>query len=178
MKVLLLVGGALFLLLALLLFAAAVVVFFLARGRRAKAASAAQPPERTASQAPSTPPPAPAPEAPPSDPNSTVMLDMHRLSFGALHGLSGPVAGRVFPIDTTGFFIGRDRTLAQVIIESASVSKRHVWIGVRDGAVMAVDQSTNGTFLNDTASRFTETRLAPGDTLIISDDVARLVYRA
>ena len=98
--------------------------------------------------------------------------------FGALHGLSGPVMGRVFPLDPKGFYIGRDRTMADVVIEDPSVSKRHVWIGVRDGSVVAVDQSsTNGTYLNTIGNRITEARLTPGDTLIISDDVARFAFR-
>lgn len=175
MKVLLLVGGVLFLLLALGLFIAAVVVFFIGRNRRAKAAAPPQayvPPQPQAS-----PPPAPAP-AP--APNATVVVDTRtHQSLGAMHGISGALAGRVFPIDAAGFTIGRDRTQAQVVIENPSVSKRHVWIGVRDGVVMAVDQqSTNGTYVDGTTGRIGEARLSPGDTLIISDDVARLVYRA
>ncbi|MEA2162054.1 MAG: hypothetical protein QOK37_181 [Thermoanaerobaculia bacterium] len=99
--------------------------------------------------------------------------------FGSLNGTSGPLAGRVFPIDATGFFIGRDRATSQVVIDSPSISKKHVWIGVRDGVVMAVDQnSTNGTFLNDPNTPITEARLSPGDALILGGDVARFVYRA
>ncbi|MGZ5434386.1 MAG: FHA domain-containing protein, partial [Thermoanaerobaculia bacterium] len=177
MKVLLLAGGVLFLLLALGLFIAAVVVFFIGRNRRAKAAAPPQayvPPQPQAA-----PPPAPAP-APAADPNATVVVDTrNHQSLGAMHGISGALAGRVFPIDAAGFTIGRDRTQAQVVIENPSVSKRHVWIGVRDGVVMAVDQqSTNGTYVDGTTGRIGEARLSPGDTLIISDDVARLVYRA
>jgi pSer/pThr/pTyr-binding forkhead associated (FHA) protein len=75
--------------------------------------------------------------------------------------------------------VGRDRTLAQVVIEEPSVSKRHVWVGVREGVVTAIDQSsTNGTYLNTIGTRVGQVRLSPGDTLIISDDVARLVYKA
>jgi predicted component of type VI protein secretion system len=93
--------------------------------------------------------------------------------------VAGPLIGRVFPIDPNGFYIGRDRALSQVVVDHASVSKRHVWIGYRDGAVMAIDQgSTNGTFLNTLGARMTERRLADGDTLIISHDIARFAYRA
>ena len=178
MKALLLVGGVLFLLLAIGLFAAAVIVFFVGRSRRAKAAA---PPQAYVPPPPVAPPPAPPRPAPaPPDPQGTVVVDTRRLqSFGAMHGISGALAGRVFPLDAAGFTIGRDRVQAQVVIENPSVSKRHVWIGVRDGVVMAVDQqSTNGTYVDGTTGRIGEARLAPGDTLIISDDVTRLQYRA
>ncbi len=113
------------------------------------------------------------------DDDRTVMTDQRRGQlFGALHGTSGPLAGRVFPIDANGFYIGRDRSTSQVVIDSPSISKRHLWIGVKDGAVVAADQgSTNGTFLNDPNASITEARLAPGDTLILGGDVARFEYR-
>jgi len=113
------------------------------------------------------------------DHDKTVMTDQRREQlFGALHGTSGPLAGRVFPIDASGFYIGRDRSTSQVVIDSPSISKRHLWIGVKDGAVVATDQgSTNGTFLNDPNAAITEARLTPGDTLILGGDVARFEYR-
>ncbi len=208
MKVLLIVGGVLFLLLAFVLFVAAVVVFFMARSRRAKAAAAGQGPQPVAPVAPPMAPSAtpttapgaqPAPPAPravtpmpqpvptsqpapagPFDADGTVVLDARKnQTFGALHGVSGALAGRILPIDQAGFYIGREKTVAQVVIENPSVSKRHVWVGVRDGVVVAIDQqSTNGTYLNDNPTRISEARLSPGDTLIVSDDVARLEYRA
>jgi pSer/pThr/pTyr-binding forkhead associated (FHA) protein len=110
-----------------------------------------------------------------SDVEATVIAG---LSFGALHAISGPLSGQTFPLKMDGFYIGRDRTLSQVVIEHPSVSKRHVWVGVREGVVTAIDQSsTNGTYLNALGTRIGETRLAPGDVLILSDDVARFVYR-
>lgn len=194
MKVLLLIGGVLFLLLALLLFVAAAIVLFVSRSRLAKAAGDTQPaakaaprPQRPTPHA--VPPPPPPPVVPvatvaqsvePPDPDGTVVLNTRAgQAFGALHGVSGALAGRRFPIEASGFYIGRDMSQSQVVIENPSVSKRHVWIGARDGAAVAVDQqSTNGTYLNDTETRIGEVRLSPGDTLIISDDVARLQYRA
>lgn len=170
MKILLIIGGALFLLLSFALIAGAVVMFFMARNRRARAVEAAPP-----AQSFSTNPVASEP-----DPLATMVVDMRPAApqFGALHGVSGPVAGGVFPIDARGFYIGRDRTVSQVIVDSAGVSKRHVWVGVKDGSVVAIDQgSTNGTFLNSLGSGITEVRLEPGDTLILADDAARLTYR-
>jgi FHA domain. len=199
MKTLLIVGGVLFLLLAFVLFIAAIVAFVMIRKRQsAAAATPVAPPvvspaapvasasPAAAAPAPAAPPPAPGP-APPApapaalhDGDATVMDAPRRaLIWGALHATSGPLAGRVFPIDANGFFIGRDRSVSQVVIDSPSISKRHVWVGIRDGAVTAVDQnSTNGTFLNDPNAAITETRLSPGDTLILGGDVARFTYSA
>jgi pSer/pThr/pTyr-binding forkhead associated (FHA) protein len=193
MKTLLLVGGTLLLLLGFLLLVAAVVVFLIARSKRATVA-APQPQARpmappapthpSAPAPPAAPPPAPPPlptrppvPAPPqADSDKTVLAQ--KLGFGALHGISGKVNGQTFPLQMDGFYIGRDRTLAQVVIEDPSVSKRHVWVGVRDGVVTAIDQSsTNGTYLNTIGTRIGQVKLSPGDTLIISDDVARLVYK-
>ena len=171
MKVLLIVGGVLFLLLAAALFIGAVVLVVMARRRRGA-------PSVTSSS------PAVSPDVKPRtplsfDPHATVMVNMRAPQVGALHATSGPLAGRAFAIDTTGFFIGRDQTVSQVVIDSPDVSKRHVWIGVRDGAVLAIDQqSTNGTSLNVPGNVIREARLSPGDTIIIANDAARFTYRA
>ena len=152
------------------------------------APAAPQPPRPAAPAAPPPPPPAPQPRstqpaagpvhAPaPGETDSTVVAGS--TGIGALHAISGPLSGQSFPLKIDGFYIGRDRTLAQVVIEDPSVSKRHVWVGVREGVITAVDQSsTNGTYLNTLGTRIGQVRLNPGDTLIISDDVARFVYRA
>jgi hypothetical protein len=93
---------------------------------------------------------------------------------------SGPLAGHRFEIRPEGLYIGREASLAQIVIDDNRISKRHVWIGPRGGRVTAVDQgSTNGTFLNNPSShRIAETFLNPGDTLILSEfDVARFRYQ-
>jgi hypothetical protein len=197
----LIVAGVLFLLLAFVLFIAAIVAYFMSRNRSNAAVAPYIPQPAPVPHAPVPPvvPMQPVPVVPaqpivqpivqpmagsysPSasiDHDKTVMTDQRREQlFGALHGTSGPLAGRVFPIDASGFYIGRDRSTSQVVIDSPSISKRHVWIGVKDGAVVAADQSsTNGTFLNDPNTAITEARLAPGDTLILGGDVARFEYR-
>ena len=169
MKVLLIVGGVVFLLLSFALLVGAAIAFFVARRGRTPAPA----------NVPLTPPAADPPPPSMADPNATVVVDLRATQqWGALHGISGPVSGAVFPIDANGFYIGRDRTVSQVVIESRGVSKRHVWIGVKNGAVVAIDQgSTNGTFLNTLGSGITEVRLREGDTLIVADDAARLTYR-
>jgi hypothetical protein len=111
---------------------------------------------------------------PPSvPPDPTVFVNMSATAGGSLRCIAGPLTGQVVPLDETGVIIGRDRNVAQIILEDPRVSKRHVWVGIRGGAVTAVDSSTNGTFLNSMDKRIGEARLNPGDVLIISQDVAR-----
>jgi pSer/pThr/pTyr-binding forkhead associated (FHA) protein len=101
-------------------------------------------------------------------------------SFGAITCTSGALMGQRFEIRPEGIYIGRDGTLSQIVINDNRVSKRHVWIGPRNGRVAVVDQgSTNGTFLNVPGSqRITEAYLNPGDTVIVSEaDVARFQYQ-
>jgi hypothetical protein len=100
-------------------------------------------------------------------------------SYGSLVGIAGGVEGREAKIDEEGFVIGRDQRTAQFVISDPRISKRHVWIGVREGEVWAVDVgSTNGTYLNVPRSqRITEARLNPGDVVILAEDAARFEYR-
>jgi S1-C subfamily serine protease len=99
--------------------------------------------------------------------------------FGSIRWTSGPFNGQRMEIRQEGFYIGRDGNYAQVKIEDPRVSSRHLWVGVRDGRVVAMDQnSTNGTFLNALGTqRIKEVALNPGDTIILSEaDVARFIY--
>ena len=124
------------------------------------------------------PPPMPAAAEPTFIGESTIALPIPGHQWGQLNGVSGAVAGRSFPITADGFYIGRDGASAQVVIADGSVSKRHVWVGVRDGEVVAIDEgSTNGTYVNSVGARIHRQPLSPGDTLIISNDIARLVYQ-
>lgn len=103
------------------------------------------------------------------------------LSLGWITCSSGALDGQRFEITREGVFIGRDSSLSQVVIPDDRVSKRHVWIGPRNGKVVAADAgSTNGTFLNSLGSAcIQEVPLNSGDTLIICGaDVARFVYQA
>lgn len=134
-----------------------------------------QEPVRVAA-APVAAPSAPARTAASQAVDATVVAS--KPSWGALHLVSGKVAGQTFPIPADGFYIGRDRVLAQVVVDDPSASKKHVWVGLREGVVTAIDQSsTNGTYLNTIGTRIGQVKLSPGDTLIISDDVARFVYK-
>lgn len=95
---------------------------------------------------------------------------------GLLHCTSGALEGQRFIIEDEGLYIGRDPSLAKVVIPDSRISKRHVRIVPRDGRVWAIDQgSTNGTFLKD--QRITEVQLNRGDTLVLGDNAATFVYQ-
>jgi pSer/pThr/pTyr-binding forkhead associated (FHA) protein len=102
-------------------------------------------------------------------------------NYGAIHFISGPLSGQRFEIKADGDYIGRDGGSSQIVVGDPRISKRHVWIGVKNGRVVIEDQnSRNGTFVNDPRSaRVTETSLNPGDTVILGEsDVARFEYQS
>jgi S1-C subfamily serine protease len=106
--------------------------------------------------------------------------DTSPINYGAIRFVSGTLAGQQFDIKQDGEFVGRDGSVAQIVISDPRISKRHLWIGVREGRVFIVDQgSRNGTFVNDPKSpRVSETSLNPGDVVILGEsDVARFEYR-
>jgi serine protease Do len=106
--------------------------------------------------------------------------DTAPINYGSIKFVSGLLAGQKFDITPDGSCIGRDSTLSQIVITDPRISKRHVWIGVKDGRVTITDQnSRNGTFVNDPKSqRVTETPLSQGDTVILGEsDVARFEYQ-
>jgi len=155
------------------------------------APSAAPAPRYSPSPAakPAPPPPMPTPASTAGDQGMTVdlsrtiaitpELDTAPINYGSIKFISGALAGKEFPIKPDGEFVGRDSGSAQVVIPDPRISKRHLWIGVREGRVMIVDQeSRNGTFVNDPKSaRVKEISLNPGDTVILGEsDVARFEY--
>lgn len=118
------------------------------------------------------------------DPSRTVAISRENtvaISYGSIKFISGVLAGQEFDVNPEGSYIGRESSLSQIIVSDPRISKRHLWIGVRDGVVKIVDQdSRNGTFINDPKSeRVTESTLNSGDTVILGEsDVARFEYRA
>ncbi|HYK19603.1 MAG TPA: trypsin-like peptidase domain-containing protein [Pyrinomonadaceae bacterium] len=151
------------------------------------------PPAPSPAPAPSyarpSPPPAPAPHVMAGDQGMTVDLsrtiaitadgDSFKPNYGSIKFVSGPLSGQQFEIKADGDFIGRDGGSSQIVIADPRISKRHVWIGVRNGRVMIEDQnSRNGTFINDPRSaRITEQSLNSGDVVILGEsDVARFEY--
>ena len=136
-----------------------------------------------------SPPPPPMPSMPMGDQGMTVDLsrtvaitdaDRFLLDHGSIAFVSGPLSGQEFQIKPEGEFIGRDGGSSQIVIPDPRISKKHVWIGVRNGRVVIEDQSSrNGTFVNDPKTdRVTETSLSSGDIVILGEsDVARFEYR-
>ena len=105
--------------------------------------------------------------------------DTSPINYGSIRFISGTLAGQQFQVKAEGEYLGRDSSSAQIVISDPRISKRHVWIGVREGRVLIVDQgSRNGTFINDPkSSRVTESSLNSGDTVILGEsDVARFEY--
>ena len=143
---------------------------------------------------PPPPPPAPriVPQVPPDMPSDRTMdlsatiairpaVDTAPISYGKIKFVSGALTGQQFDVNPEGACIGRDASSSQIVIADPRISKRHLWIGVRDGRVTIVDDaSRNGTFLNDPKSpRVTESNLSPGDTVILGEsDVARFEYQS
>jgi pSer/pThr/pTyr-binding forkhead associated (FHA) protein len=106
--------------------------------------------------------------------------DTAPISYGSIIFISGVLAGQQFEVKSDGAYIGRDSSSAQIVLADPRISKRHLWIGGRDGAVVIRDEgSRNGTFINDPKSqRVTEAVLKLGDTVILGEsDVARFEYR-
>jgi hypothetical protein len=118
------------------------------------------------------------------DPSRTMAISRDNtvaISYGSINFISGVLAGQQFDVEPEGSYIGRESTLSQIVVSDPRISKRHLWIGVRDGIVKIVDQgSRNGTFLNDPKSeRITEAALNSGDTVIMGEsDVARFEYQS
>ena len=140
---------------------------------------------------PPPPPPAPMPMVAGGDQGMTVDLsrtvaitadgDSFPKNFGSIQFVSGPLSGQKFQVRQDGEYIGRDGGSSQIVIGDPRISKRHLWIGVKNGRVVIEDQnSRNGTFVNDPKSaRVTETSLSAGDTVILGEsDVARFEFHA
>ena len=155
------------------------------------ARSAYSPPSPAPAASPS-PSPFPASAPMPSAGDQGMTVDLSRTiaitadgeaflpSYGSITFVSGPLSGQEFKIKQDGDFIGRDGGSSQIVIGDPRISKRHLWIGVKNGRVIIADQnSRNGTFVNDPKSaRVTETSLNVGDVVILGEsDVARFEYR-
>ena len=111
----------------------------------------------------------------------TADMDAFAKSYGSIQFVSGPLSGQQFQVKPDGDYIGRDGGSSQIVIGDPRISKRHVWIGVKNGRVVIEDQnSRNGTFVNDPRSaRVTEAPLNAGDTVILGEsDVARFEFHA
>ena len=163
----------------------------------ARAAQAPPPAPAPVPAAPAVPPPpAEAAAAPPAAASFSAPADATRIGnlsdvqaaaksggstefvewYGMLLCTSGPNEGQRTVVEADGVYIGRDASMAQVVVNDSRVSKRHVRIVPRGGKVWAVDQgSTNGTFVG--GQRITEVQLKRGDTIVLADNAASFVYQ-
>jgi hypothetical protein len=159
-------------------------------GRPRHTPAPAPAPAAARAHSPSPPAPAPMPHIMAGDQGKTIDLSRTMAltaddnvfpNYGSIQFVSGPLSGQRFEIKADGDYIGRDGGSAQIVIGDPRISKRHVWIGVKNGRVVIADQnSRNGTFVNDPRSaRVNETSLSPGDTVILGEsDVARFEYQS
>ena len=68
-----------------------------------------------------------------------------------LKAVTGPLAGKTYPIPAEGLLIGRDRNSANVLLpnEETKVSRQHCKITLQDGKLLITDlASTRGTAVN------------------------------
>jgi len=93
------------------------------------------------------------------------------LSIGNLTCVRGQLNGQRFAINATGVIVGRQPGVAHVLVNDHRASGKHVWIGIENGKLVAIDQgTTNGTFVNDIGrGRITRAELRDGDVVIVSE---------
>ncbi len=103
-------------------------------------------------------PPTPAPAAySPGDQGMTIDLsrtvaitpetDTEPINYGSIKFISGALAGKEFEIKPDGEFVGRDGASAQVVIPDPRISKRHLWIGVREGRVVILESRVSQRYV-------------------------------
>jgi serine protease Do len=93
------------------------------------------------------------------------------LTVGSLICTRGSLTGQRFSLSPTGVIIGRQPGIAHVLVNDHRASGKHVWIGIENGKLVAVDQgTTNGTYINDMGrGRITRAELRDGDTVIVGE---------
>jgi pSer/pThr/pTyr-binding forkhead associated (FHA) protein len=84
---------------------------------------------------------------------------------------SGPVVGKVFPLDAQEISIGRETTNT-IVINDAQVSRRHARMELRGSTYVIQDLgSTNGTFVNGIRISGMQV-LTPGDLVTFGEGIA------
>ena len=93
------------------------------------------------------------------------------LSLGSLTCTRGQLSGQRFALTATGIIVGRQPGVAHVLVNDHRASGKHVWIGVENGVIVAIDQNTtNGTYINDVGrGRITRAALRDGDVIIVGE---------
>ncbi|HET7505971.1 MAG TPA: trypsin-like peptidase domain-containing protein [Kofleriaceae bacterium] len=93
------------------------------------------------------------------------------LSVGSVTCTRGQLLGQRFSLTATGIIVGRQPGVAHVLVNDHRASGKHVWIGIENGVLVAIDQNTtNGTYINDVArGRITRSALRDGDVIIVGE---------
>lgn len=93
------------------------------------------------------------------------------LSIGSLTCTRGQLAGQRFALTPTGLIVGRQPGVAHVLVNDHRASGKHVWIGIDQGRLVAIDQgTTNGTYINDIQrGRIARHELSDGDVIIVGE---------
>lgn len=86
--------------------------------------------------------------------------------------LNGPQAGDQISLSDSSIFIGRSDE-ADVTIDDQAASRKHAEIVFRGGTHTVIDNSTNGTFVNDEPA--TEHALQIGDEVLLGDTKLKYV---
>ena len=92
-------------------------------------------------------------------------------SIGSLTCMRGHLQGQRFALTSTGIVIGRQPGASHVLVNDHRASGKHVWIGIDQGRLVAIDQgTTNGTYINDiTRGRIIRAELCDGDVVIVGE---------
>jgi serine protease Do len=92
-------------------------------------------------------------------------------SIGSLTCMRGHLQGQRFALTSTGIVIGRQPGASHVLVNDHRASGKHVWIGIDQGRLVAIDQgTTNGTYINDiTRGRIIRSELCDGDVVIVGE---------
>ena len=93
------------------------------------------------------------------------------MALGQLMCVRGQLMGQRFALTPGGIIIGRQPGVAHVLVNDSRASGKHVWIGMDQGRLVAIDQgTTNGTYVNDVMrGRITRQELRDGDYVIVGD---------
>ncbi len=93
------------------------------------------------------------------------------LSIGNVTCTRGLLMGQRFALTPTGIIVGRQPGVAHILVNDSRASGKHVWIGLENGRLVAIDQgTTNGTFLNDVKhGRISRVELKDGDIVIVAE---------
>jgi hypothetical protein len=101
-----------------------------------------------------------------NDVNATKTMRFFSKDEYGLTVLAGKNKGEIYPIDVAELKIGRYQD-NDIIIQDIAVSRRHARISKVGNQYILTDQSTNGSYVNDTQIIYDEIKLHEGDIIKI-----------